>query len=63
MVDSVKDIIVEVADEVEVGQALNQMAELGLTKLLVRKPLAVDARLQGITTIGVSGTDVLITDA
>jgi 3-dehydroquinate synthase II len=63
MVDSVKDVIVEAADEVEVGHALNQMAELGLTKLLVRKPLAVDARLQGITTIGVSGTDVLITDA
>ncbi|HLQ03244.1 MAG TPA: 3-dehydroquinate synthase II, partial [Nitrososphaerales archaeon] len=63
MVDPVKDIIVEATDEVEVGQVLGQMAELGLTKLLVRKPFAADSRLQGITTIGVSGTDVLIADA
>ena len=63
MVDPVKDIIVEATDEVEIGQVLGQMAELGLTKLLVRRPLAADSRLQGITTIGVSGTDVLIADA
>ena len=63
MLDSAKDIIVEATDEVDLGQVLNQMAELGLTKLLVRKPLVADARLQGITTIGVSGADVLIADA
>ncbi len=63
MVDSAKDIIVEATDEADIGELLNQMAELGLTKLLVRKPLAADPRLQGITTIGVSGTDVLLADA
>src|SRR5437667_880316 len=63
MVDSAKDIIVEATEDVEVGQLLSEMAELGLTKLLVRRPFVTDARLQGITTIGVSGTDVVIVDA
>src|SRR5437899_13077602 len=47
----------------ELKQRLPDPPVLPLTKLLVRKPFAADSRLRGITTIGVSGTDVLIADA
>ncbi len=62
MPDVAKDIIVEAPDQGEIGDVLNQMADLGLTKLLARRPLADDPRLRGITTIGVSGTDVILAD-
>ena len=58
-----KDIIVEASDQGEIGEALSQMADLGLTKLLIRGPLRSDPRLHGITTIGFSGSDVILSDA
>ncbi len=62
MPDAAKDIIVEAPDQGEIGDVLNQMADLGLTKMMTRRPLADDPRLRGITTIGVSGTDVTLVD-